>query len=372
MENKLVTKNFRLVPSDTDFLNRKIGSKGEIFYDLGTDSIRIYNGNTQGGVSLAKNNLSNVSNADFLAKATAANVGGAGVNSFSSVVVASQSTISADGANSSLTVSGTNGISIVTNSTTDTLTVTGNINSFSSIVVAGQDTVGAAQFNDTLTFIAGTNVTITTNSASKTITFAGAGGGGGASDSFATISVAGQSSVIADSPTDTLTLVAGSGISITTNSSTDTITITNTGTEGSSTFNSLTDAVSAGLTVDEIALPAITVLNVTNSGASAYLFDQYSGNNPTVYAIGGTTIAFKLNVSGHPFLVQDGAGNNYSTGLVHVSTTGTVTTGVSAQGQVSGTLYWKIPASISGGYRYQCAAHGAMVGSISVKNIVSI
>ena len=49
------------------------------------------------------------------------------------------------------------------------------------------------------------------------------------SNSFATISVSGQSNVVADSSSDTLTLAAGSGISITTDASTDTITITNTG-----------------------------------------------------------------------------------------------------------------------------------------------
>lgn len=371
MENKLTTKNFRLVPSDPDFLNRKIGFKGEIFYDAESNSIRIFNGTTQGGIRLAYSDLTNVSNSDFLSKAVDANVGGAGVNSFNSIVVAGQSTIIANSANESLILAGSNGISLTTNATTDTITISGQINSFSEIEVAGQPNLTAVQFDDTLTFAAGSNITITTDASTKTITIASVGGGG-ASDSFSTISVAGQNNVVADSPIDTLTLIAGTGISITTNSTSDSITITNTGSEGSTSFNSLTDASTAGVTIDEIALPAITVLNVSNIGASAYLFDQYSGNNPTIYAIGGTTIAFKLNVIGHPFLIQNPAGNNYDVGLVHVSTTGTVLTGASAQGQVSGTLYWKVPASISGGYRYQCSIHGAMVGSISVKNIVSI
>jgi len=51
---------------------------------------------------------------------------------------------------------------------------------------------------------------------------------------------------------------------------------------------------------------------------------------------------------------------------------GTVSTGASAQGKTQGTLYWKIPTSISGGYRYQCANHALMVGSISIKNFGSI
>jgi hypothetical protein len=48
----------------------------------------------------------------------------------------------------------------------------------------------------------------------------------GSQSLFQTITVAGQSNVVADAATDTLTLVAGTGIAITTNASTDTITFT--------------------------------------------------------------------------------------------------------------------------------------------------
>jgi plastocyanin len=140
---------------------------------------------------------------------------------------------------------------------------------------------------------------------------------------------------------------------------------------GATTFAALTDNASA--TIDQIYLPAITALAVSNIGASSYRFDQYgTDDNPTVYAINGTTIAFKLNVAGHPFLIQNGAGVNYDTGLIHVSTTGVVTTGAAAQGKDSGTLYWKIPTDISGGYRYQCSVHAPMVGSITVKAISTL
>jgi hypothetical protein len=242
--------------------------------------------------------------------------------------------------------------------------------SFATIAVAGQSSVVADSATDTLTLVAGSNITITTNAGTDTITIAAAGGGT-ASDSFATIAVAGQSSVVADSATDTLTLVAGTGITLTTDASTDTVTITNTVSAGATAFTGLSDA--AGLTVDQFYLPAITRLNVTNNGASAYRFDQYgTTDDPTIYAINATTIAFNLNVMGHPFLIQDNSGNNYNTGLVHVTTGGTVTTGASAQGQTSGTLYWKIPDSISGNYRYQCSIHAAMIGTITIKNFATI
>jgi plastocyanin len=147
-----------------------------------------------------------------------------------------------------------------------------------------------------------------------------------------------------------------------------------TGPTGSSTFNGTTDATLAGITINEIAYSAITRLEVTNSGATAYLFNsQYSGNNPTIYAISGTTIAFNLNVEGHPFLIKtSGGGSNYDTGLIHVATDGTVSTGSSAQGKVTGTLYWQVPAAISGNYAYQCSIHSGMLGVITIKDISAI
>jgi len=245
--------------------------------------------------------------------------------------------------------------------------------SFATIAVAGQSSVVADSATDTLTLVAGSNITITTNASTDTITIAAAGGGT-ASDSFATIAVAGQSNVVADSATDTLTIAAGTGISITTDASTDTITVTSTVSAGATAFTGLSDASSASLTVDKIYLPAITMLTVTANGATAYRFDQYgSTDDPTIYAINATTIAFNLmGAGGHPFLIQDNTGTNYNTGLVHVATDGTVSTGSNAQGKQSGTLYWKIPDSISGNYRYQCASHAAMVGTIVVKNFGTI
>jgi plastocyanin len=170
------------------------------------------------------------------------------------------------------------------------------------------------------------------------------------------------------------------------------ITFTTTGSSGAATFNGtalnipqyatgataftgLSDVSSASLTVDKFYLPAITKLTVTASGSSAYLFDQYTGNNPTIYAISGTTIAFDLGtgaLSSHPFLVRTSGGSNYDTGLTHVTNAGVVTTGSSAQGKTSGTLYWKIPVGTTGNYQYICSAHGSMVGVITIKDITAI
>jgi plastocyanin/uncharacterized protein with PhoU and TrkA domain len=120
---------------------------------------------------------------------------------------------------------------------------------------------------------------------------------------------------------------------------------------------------------NSVYLPSVTRLNTTNSGASSYLFDQYTGNNPNIFIRAGETLAFNLNVTGHPFLIRESAGGTlYNIGLTHVSTTGVVSTESSAQAQVSGTLYWKVPAALAGNtYVYQCEIHGGMVGNIVIE-----
>lgn len=353
----------RIIPREADYLDRRIGSRGEIFFDREANTLRLYDGNTLSGISIAKSDLSNIPNSVFLSKAAAAGVSGAAGN-FELTIAADDSTIRTITSGNVLQFVGGAGISTASTDNGE-LVIENTQTNFSIINVAGQSSATASVVGDVLSLVAGDNITLTTSGNSITITSLG-GSGGTASNSFATISVSGQNSIVADSSTDTLSLVSGTGISITTNETSDSITITNSVTA----FSALLDATTASLTIDEIYLPAITMLNVTNSGAAAYRFDQYgTTDNPTVYVITGTTIAFKLNSIGHPFLIQTPAGANYNTGLVHVSTAGVVSTGASAQGKDSGTLYWKVPTDISGGYRYQCGLHVSMVGSLTVKTI---
>ena len=117
----------------------------------------------------------------------------------------------------------------------------------------------------------------------------------------------------------------------------------------------------------------VTTLSVVNSTSSAYLFDQYSGNNPDIYLHPGQTISFNINASGHPFLIrQSNAGPLYNVGLTHVSTAGVVTTEGSAQAQVSGTLIWKVPFGLTGNtYVYQCQNHSVMVGNLIIQSTIT-
>lgn len=91
----------------------------------------------------------------------------------------------------------------------------------------------------TLTFKPGSNLTanktltITTGDSDRTLTMSGnatiTGSNTGDQNIFSTISVSGQSDVLADSTADTLTFANGTNIAITTNATTDTITVSATG-----------------------------------------------------------------------------------------------------------------------------------------------
>ena len=189
----------------------------------------------------------------------------------------------------------------------------------------------------------------------------GGGGGGGASE------INDLTDVNISNPQDNEVLKYSSGSWV---NGTDA-----TGGAGSVAFTDLTDAPS-GLTPANFYESAITTFRVTNTGTASYEFDShYTGANPTIFVLSGTTVAFDLtNIGGHPFAIQDSTGSAYSTGLVHVATDGTVSTGSNAQGKSSGTLYWRIQESLGSppNYRYQCTSHVGMVGAITIKRLSSI
>ena len=78
MANIPIINNLRVVPRDAEFLDRKTGARGEIFYDKDNNTIRLFDSEIVGGLPLARGDLTNITNSIFAAKATAAGVGGGG------------------------------------------------------------------------------------------------------------------------------------------------------------------------------------------------------------------------------------------------------------------------------------------------------
>jgi len=135
--------------------------------------------------------------------------------------------LDANSVGDSVTFTAGDNITLSPNASTNTLTISATQpNVFSTISVSGQDDITLDQASDTLNFAAGTGISITTDATTDTVTITSTGGvGGSTEDVFKTISVAGQSDIVADSSTDTLTLEEGTGIKITTSDAEDKITI---------------------------------------------------------------------------------------------------------------------------------------------------
>jgi len=202
-----------------------------------------------------------------------------------------------------------------------------NQNAFSNVAVSGQTTVAADAKTDTLTLVAGTGVTLTTDAGADSITIAASGS---SSNSFETIAVAGQSSVVADSGTDTLTLAAGTGITITTDASTDTVTITNSAT-GANAFGNVAVAgqttVAADSTNDTLTLVAGTGISITTDNVNDNITITNSVTAPNTF---GT-----IEVSGQSAVVADSttdtltlAAANTNVIITTNATTDTVTFGL--------------------------------------------
>ena len=165
-----------------------------------------------------------------------------------------------------------------------------NQNAFSNVAVSGQTTVAADAKTDTLTLVAGTGVTLTTDAGADSITIAASGS---SSNSFETIAVAGQSSVVADSGTDTLTLVAGTGITLTTDAGADSVTITNSAT-GANTFGTIEvsgqSAVVADSTTDTLTLAAANTNVVITTNATT---------DTVTFGLGTDIVTSSVSVSGN-------------------------------------------------------------------------
>jgi len=143
----------------------------------------------------------------------------------------------------------------------------------------GQLLIGGTSGPAAATLTAGSNVTITNADNSITLDVSAAG------DAFKTISVSGQSDVVADGTADTLTFAAGTGTTITTNASTDTITIS----AGTNTIE-VDEFTGNGST----AAYTLSTAAVTENNLLVYMDGVYQHHN--TYAVSGTTLTFDTNV----------------------------------------------------------------------------
>jgi len=316
-QNAPVVDRIRIIPRPADFLDRNVGSSGEVFFNKATNSLRVYSGAVAGGYELAKSDLTNIANADFLSKAESAGVISAGI-------------VDWDNINNKPTFATVS----TTGSYTD-LTNTPNLN-----IYATTDYVDSAL------------ASIPSN--------------GGATPVNLKFNIAADDStqreVLAG---ETIQFLGGTGIT-TTSDDEGAITISAT---SSTSFNSLLEPTTASLTIDKIYEPAIVMLRVDNVGTTSFTFpSHYAGNNPTIYALSGTTIAFDLDaIPSIPFRLLDNTLTPLSSGLIHVATDGTVSTDAAAQSKSSGTLYWRIPETESGTFVYDSPSYPAMYGTLSVK-----
>jgi plastocyanin len=247
-------------------------------------------------------------------------------------------------------------------------------------------TTTANSTTDTLTLQGGTNITTSIVGDTVTINYSGDALSGEANQNAFSNVQSDSGLAEADSKTDTLTISGGTNIStavvgdtLTINGTVPTFaSLSDTDLTGTSTGNTLvyngTAWVDTNFSIDQMAYPAMTMLNVTADSNNGYKFSQYGNTeDPTIYALAGATIAFKINSgSNHPFQIETSGGTAYSNGLVHVALDGTVSSGSDAQAKTSGTLYWQVPANISGNYAYQCTVHGSMNGTIVVKQLSAI
>jgi len=143
-----------------------------------------------------------------------------------------------------------------------------NIDAFKTISVSGQSSVVADSVSDTLTLVAGSNMTITTNAGGDSITFASSGGGAG-------VTVQDEGSALSTTAT-TLNFV-GSGVVASGNGATKTITISGGGGGGAAGFSTAggTFTVNAGVTT------VINTFNInTNTKLSEYTIhlENVNGN----------------------------------------------------------------------------------------------
>ena len=114
----------------------------------------------------------------------------------------------------------------------------------------------------------------------------GGGGSGTVTEAFKTFAVSGQSSIVADGPTDTLTVAAGNNISLTTDAATDTLTINSTAGGGGTVTIQRNNYTGDGSTVAY----GVSSTVVSENNIQIYLDGVYQDKD--TFTATGTTVTF--------------------------------------------------------------------------------
>ena len=206
------------------------------------------------------------------------------------------------------TVSAGDGITVTGTGETAAVTVTnsdrGSLQTMFKKIAGGGTEVIANSNNALLSITGSSGITVTGDNATKVINIASSLT---LPNCFSTITVQGQSNVVADTSTDTLDIIAGTGMSVVTSAASDSLTFNNTGilsVAGSS--NQITVANSSGAV--SLTLPqsigtssdvqfGSAILNTVRISKVANTIDTTSGNLILAPTTAATTVTGSLGVS---------------------------------------------------------------------------
>jgi hypothetical protein len=74
MSSSPIVDRIRIIPRPDDFLDRNVGSSGEVFFNKVTNSLRVYSGKVAGGFEIARADLANVDTTAFLQASSLNNI----------------------------------------------------------------------------------------------------------------------------------------------------------------------------------------------------------------------------------------------------------------------------------------------------------
>src|SRR6056300_155926 len=70
MSSSPIVDRIRIIPRPDDFLDRNVGSSGEVFFNGATSSLRVYSGKDRSGFELARADLQNIEDNALTSKLT--------------------------------------------------------------------------------------------------------------------------------------------------------------------------------------------------------------------------------------------------------------------------------------------------------------